>query len=191
MEESRGSTGEKKAPRWRGPAFLAIGCVAVALFASACGGDESGKGVAGSTTSTNPAEKADPIAFSKCMREHGVTGFPDLDADGNSVGTPGPDAVDGKSPVFQAAEKACAPLKPVRKSHPNMSKYRDDQIKYSKCMRDKGIANFPDPNAKGDLELDPAKSGIDPESEQFTTAEKACRPLLVVPPGARAPSARS
>ncbi|POM24994.1 hypothetical protein BTM25_36350 [Actinomadura rubteroloni] len=191
MEDGRSSTGKKKALRLRGSAFLATGCVAIALFASACGGDDSGKGVAGSKTGTNasatPAKKADPIEFSKCMREHGVTGFPDLDANGNSVGTPGPDAVDGKSPVFQAAEKACSALKPGQKSRPDMSKYRNDQIKYSKCMRDKGVSNFPDPNAKGDLELDPSKSGIDPKSEQFKTAEKACRPLLVVPPGAQVP----
>jgi Pectinacetylesterase len=46
---------------------------------------------------------------------------------------------------------------------------------YSQCMRDNGIAEFPDPGPNGDLFLD--STGIDPESPQFQAAEEGCEHL--------------
>ncbi len=49
--------------------------------------------------------------------------------------------------------------------------------KYSACMRKHGLSSFPDPNGEGVIQID-SSSGIDPQSSQFQTAEKACRSLL-------------
>jgi hypothetical protein len=57
------------------------------------------------------------LAFSKCMRAHGIKDFPDPSNDGLSLkGGPGSD-LDPANPQFQAAQKACQgnlPFKPLR-----------------------------------------------------------------------------
>jgi hypothetical protein len=51
------------------------------------------------------------LKFSKCMREHGVSKFPDPQASGGLL--IGPDSgVDPSSPTFKAAQKACEDVLP-------------------------------------------------------------------------------
>ena len=50
-----------------------------------------------------------------------------------------------------------------------------DLLALSQCMRDNGIANFPDPGPDGGLLLD--GTGIEPDSPQFKAAQEACRDL--------------
>jgi len=50
--------------------------------------------------------------------------------------------------------------------------------KYSDCMRSHGIANFPDPVSTGRGISIPPMHGVNPQSQQFQSAEKACRSLL-------------
>ena len=52
------------------------------------------------------------LAFSKCMRSHGVTGFPDPKFEGNGgVQSGGPGSTfNPSSPTFQAAQKECGDL---------------------------------------------------------------------------------
>src|SRR5918994_1706372 len=59
-----------------------------------------------------------------------------------------------------------------------------DLLAFSRCMRDNGIANFPDPNPNG-INIDGL--GIDPDSPQFKAAEEACK-YLMPQPDAAAPS---
>ena len=49
--------------------------------------------------------------------------------------------------------------------------------KFSACMRKHGVSNFPDPNGQGVIQLD-SSSGINPQSSQYQSAQKACRSLL-------------
>ncbi|GAA1689440.1 hypothetical protein GCM10009830_41320 [Glycomyces endophyticus] len=51
-------------------------------------------------------------------------------------------------------------------------------LAYSECMRDNGIAEFPDPeqNDGGGISLG-LPEGMDPESQEFKDAEKACEDL--------------
>ena len=50
-------------------------------------------------------------------------------------------------------------------------------LKYSQCMRENGVAKFPDPK-DGHLILRAGPgTGIDPESAQFQAADKACHHL--------------
>jgi hypothetical protein len=56
---------------------------------------------------------------------------------------------------------------------------------YSTCMRAHGVPKFPDANADGGIAID-SSSGINPDSAQFKTAEKACRKLA--PNSGKAPS---
>jgi Pectinacetylesterase len=61
-----------------------------------------------------------------------------------------------------------------------------DPLAFAQCMRDNGIADFPDPDADG-LFVDLDSLGIDPDSAQFKAAEEACKDLMP-PPDQAAPS---
>jgi hypothetical protein len=50
-------------------------------------------------------------------------------------------------------------------------------FQFSACMRSHGIANFPDPNSQGAIQVGPG-SGIDPRSPKFQAAQKACQKVL-------------
>lgn len=56
---------------------------------------------------------------------------------------------------------------------------RADALKYSTCMRENGVANFPDPNAQGQIWLGNAggATAIDPSSAVFKKAQDACKSL--------------
>jgi hypothetical protein len=51
-----------------------------------------------------------------------------------------------------------------------------DPTAYSRCMRENGVPNFPDPkpNDEGGLTISPGEAGFDPSSPQFKAAERAC-----------------
>ena len=49
-------------------------------------------------------------------------------------------------------------------------------LAYSQCMRSNGAANYPDPNSKGQILMQP-NNGVDYGSPQFAHAAKACAKL--------------
>jgi hypothetical protein len=61
---------------------------------------------------------------------------------------------------------------------------KDDPAAYSACMRKNGVANFPDPDSKGQIKVTSGmtasgkKTGVDTNSPQFATAQRACQGLL-------------
>jgi hypothetical protein len=52
-----------------------------------------------------------------------------------------------------------------------------DPTAYSKCMRENGVPQFPDPDPQGRLVI-PGGRDLDPNSPRFKAAEKACGELL-------------
>jgi hypothetical protein len=56
-------------------------------------------------------------------------------------------------------------------------------LAYAKCMRTEGIADFPDPNASGKLEINGNK--LDTNSAQFKAAHEKCKSML--PQGGQPP----
>ncbi|MEN3362704.1 MAG: hypothetical protein V7637_6686 [Mycobacteriales bacterium] len=52
------------------------------------------------------------LAYSKCMRSHGVKNFPDPKFDGNSTSLSVPESVRPNSPQFKAADAVCKKLMP-------------------------------------------------------------------------------
>ncbi|TDC95323.1 hypothetical protein [Actinomadura sp. 7K507] len=60
-----------------------------------------------------PEDVAKMRAFSKCMRDNGISRFPDPDSDGRMLLKAGPGTgIDPESSEFKAAQKACAKLRP-------------------------------------------------------------------------------
>jgi hypothetical protein len=159
-------------------AILALAC-AVAL--AACG----------STKPKHSNHQNAGIAFSKCMRAHGVTNFPDPSGGG---GLRIPAGVNPGSPSFQAAQTTCFKLMPG--GGPLNQKPSAEEIKQqtqtSECMRKHGVTGFPDPivSNKPPTSLNPANfsliadrggviievpKSINPLSPSFEAAAKVCK----------------
>jgi hypothetical protein len=170
------------------PALAAA--IGLSLFAAACGGS-SGKGVAqiGSTQATttgsdsgsspNEGRGSSLVAFSACMRKHGLPNFPDPQAVGGRyrLDTDSDNGTRTPSPQFTRAREACKELLPFgNMPNPNeQAKQLQHAVKYAACMRAHGMPDYPDPKLSPDGGI---TLGIAPDSPQFKTAQKACEHLL-------------
>jgi len=158
---------------------------ALALLATGCGGRGS-PGVAsiasattpGTTTTQNNTQTA-LIAFSTCMRAHGVANFPDPQrfAGGNLKLT-----IHQLSPS-QGALKACSHLLPTTggSASPQTAQQertqRADGLSFARCMRHHGVSRFPDPTAQGQLTIEMVEAeGIDVHSPAVLRVVQACLP---------------
>jgi hypothetical protein len=153
--------------------------IALALLAAACGSSPNSPGT--NQSSQNPGEA--PFRFAACMRDHGVTNFPDPQV--TTTTTPGGSAVGVKmvvpastahAPKFKTAQKACQGILPApgsRSEHHRPSKRA--LLAFAQCLRTHGISNFPDPNAQGELTPEMINaSGIDVRGPAFFAAAKSC-----------------
>lgn len=125
------------------------------------------------TSSRNPGAQA--LAYSKCMRSHGIPDFPDPKINGNgvsmAVGTRGD--LNPSNPAFKAASQACRSLQPGGGNAPPQSaqEIRTD-VKFAACMRSHGYPSFPDPDSHGTFNL---PGTINDTSAQFGSATNTCR----------------
>jgi hypothetical protein len=142
------------------------GCIAavvlcLATLAAACGGSPS--------PSTGSA--SGNLAYAQCMRAHGVRNFPDPSGNGQFVLT----GIDTHSAQFQAALAACKATYASATSGQNANAPASG-LKFARCMRAHGVANFPDPSANGQNSASVSEgSGQTPV---FQRALTTCRPLL-------------
>jgi len=113
------------------------------------------------------------------MRAHGLPTFPDPGSDGR-IGIqshPGSE-LDPNSARFKAAQKACKSLEPPPPSKGDQTRQRAAALKYSQCMRDHGIKDFPDPNPQGGISVTASPGAdLDPNNPLFKAAQKACQSL--------------
>ena len=156
------------------------------MVLSGCGGkDNSTKSVASVETGNPsagssagpPAGGGSTLAYAKCMREKGITDFPDPDANGmiNMNGN----KVDTGGAQFKAADSACKGLLPLQgQGNVDPSVVQKASLEYAKCMREKGVTKFPDPNAQGGFDVDGDNLGVDPNGSIFKAADTACQPIL-------------
>lgn len=129
------------------------------------------------------------LAYSQCMRTHGVTSFPDPVNNGGRVGMivgggPGK-AIDPNSATFQAAQQACQSLMPAPKTGNAgeiPEKVREQALQFSQCMRSHGVPDFPDPQfSNGGISIGGGEqkgAGLDPNSATFQAAQQACGSLM-------------
>jgi hypothetical protein len=172
---------------------IAAAAVAVVVgIALAGGGGSQSPGVAhigssdttvkNGTASSNGSEREQTLAYSQCMRSHGIADFPDPSSNGGlAINANGPDSdLAPDNPQYQAADSACKKLLPNGGQPPPADpELRAKTLAYSQCMRSHGIADFPDPNGDGMLQLQGSPgSDLAPDNPQFQTADKACKHLL-------------
>ena len=157
------------------PAALAAASCVVAL--AACGSSNN-------SSSTTAARVNPGLAFSDCMRSHGVPSFPDPSAGGELNISP-QSGVNPRSPVFQAAQRACRKLLPFKGGPPKMSEsQRLAAFRFATCMRSHGAPGFPDPmlTASHSAQLTLVLRGMvftpgpgfNPQSLGFRQAAQAC-----------------
>jgi hypothetical protein len=187
------------------------------LAATACsGGSSPGVASAGSTTtpgaSNDPSSSGDPatngatngaasglslaggnateaLAYSQCMRAHGVTDFPDPNAQGMIQISGGPTSdLSPNNPTFEKAQNACQSKMPTP-SPAQQAQALKNALKMAQCMRDHGITDFPDPQSGpgGRISLSlhgSPGSDLNPNDPAFQRAQKVCMPNAPKQPGA-------
>jgi len=172
-------------PRRAGPprprtAAAIIATAALALLASACSGSPSSTGSPPSTGTggASSAFASHELAFSRCVRGHGVPDFPDPQPSSNGK-FPGSSAqqLGVSDSVLRAASRACQNLLPAGQAALTAHQ-QQDYLRAAACMRSHGIASFPDPAFSGGGVHFPIPSSIDTTSERFTQARQTCVRLI-------------
>ncbi len=156
-----------RATRWPRPrpARTAVAIIATAALGllAACGGSPSSAGSGGSPAAGGSAGTPSAVAYSACIRSHGVPNYPDP---GSSGQLPKTDAqlLGVSTSQYQAAEQACQQLLPsagsVQQQDHQCMQNSDCQpalvqqmmtgdLKLARCMRSHGVPNFPDPTNGG------------------------------------------
>lgn len=171
------------------PLIIALSAVSVSLLAAGCGGGKSpgvanrAGSAAGTTTATTQSQSAPPVkglvAFSSCMRKHGIANFPDPNSQG-VIGISSGMGIDPGSPRFQSARTACAKLLPNggRPTPAQIAQQQKEMLQFSICMRSHGIKDFPDPSNGGLTIRARSGSDLDPNNPTFQKAQQACQKYL-------------
>jgi hypothetical protein len=162
-----------------GRAAVGVGLIVLLLAGCSASG---GSGGATTTTSGQQAAAAVLREFVRCARANGMPNLPDLRLDSNGQvsippGTPEPP---------KSVERACRSIwerLPASATGEQGRPPADMQalLRLARCMRDHGIADFPDPQADGRFPLPASLRGG--KTPQFVRAMQACRQLNPNPKG--------
>jgi hypothetical protein len=175
---------------WRLPLIPAsvVAVAALSLLAAGCGGGgSSGVARVASTTASTTARQngtttqngslASAFAFARCMRSHGVPGWPDPTSTGGF----------DKSKLRQlglsvsrarALEQGPCNI-PLPSSRPTIP--RADESAYVKgaaCMRAHGVPDFPDPTFPNNHVQFNIPSSINQDSARFKSVATICTKLI-------------
>jgi hypothetical protein len=186
-------------------AAATIATTGLAVLAAGCGGSQGspvaqlGSTGTGSTSSSSAsaasAQQHGWLAFSGCMRSHGVSNFPDPTS-GGGLPKVSPRQLGVSSTQLQAAQTACQDLRPTGASlqqqadclmagdcpPAEVQQMLSAERKYARCMRSHRVANWPDPtiNSQGMPVFDVTKAGIDTHfvhSSRFNSPNRECQRL--------------
>jgi hypothetical protein len=152
----------------------AVASIGMALLAG-CGSSHR------ASSSTPPAAATRPhnvVAFSRCVRSHGLPNFPDLST---QTRKPTPRELGVSESRFQTAVGACDHLLPnggesqetVQQNRAQLA----DELSFARCMRGHGVTRFPDPTASAGLTVQMVQAqGIDVHSPAILRVVQACLP---------------
>jgi hypothetical protein len=168
--------------------LLAAAALLSGVLVAGCGGSSPSATGAASTSASAASAVESGVAFSRCIRSHGVPSFPDPRVSGNTVRMGSPRTIE--SPAFRSALRSCQRLLPKGAPGPEASSPQAQarMLGVSGCMREHGISGFPDPTSSlpsnsagnsavlgsGGYFLAIPKS-IDTRSSAFERAAAACR----------------
>ena len=155
-----------------------ITVTAAALLTAACSSSPSSTGGspnAGSPNAGGSASSQSLLAYSGCVRSHGVPNYPDPGSNGQfdkrklHLGV--------SDSQLRAAQDACQSLLPAGTGSLT-AQDQQDYLRAAACMRSHGITNFPDPTFSGGHVSFAIPSSIDIHSTQVTQAWLICEKLI-------------
>jgi hypothetical protein len=139
-----------------GLSVFAAALLGLCLLAAGCGGS-AGSHVAQfgtGTTQSGGSTYDHAVAFTRCMRMHGVPLWPE----------PGPNGSFAQSPItlsqlgvsksqVTSAQQACRSLLPTHSVTSQGSYVLAQALRFSQCMRTRGVGDFPDPDSNGAIKI--------------------------------------
>jgi hypothetical protein len=140
-------------------------------------GSQSAVAAAGRSGSSGATPLAQAVAYSQCVRSHGVPDFPDpvqTPSGGYGYRTAG---IDPNSAAFQGALQVCNSLpSPWNSASRQLSTAQQQAwLNWAQCIRSNGLPSFPDPTFSGSQVHD---SGVGSSSPQLQQATEACKPQV-------------
>lgn len=185
MNESTIAGRRQRRSQLRRASVFAAATASIALLAAACGGSSSPTAPTGMQQQLQKA-----LAYSQCMRSHGIANFPDPTENNGSTGSNGaayvgvqigiPEGFDTSSQTYVSANNTCTRQTGWGQvSATQLHQGLTTLLKYSECMRSHGIANFPDP-VETSTGVSLKDGDIDQNTSQYRAADKAC---VVFEPG--------
>jgi hypothetical protein len=147
-----------------GPALPAAALLVAALLMAACTGGQpapaAGAGARASAAGRSSPGAASAVAYSACMRTHGVPNFPDPDPDSGGVPKGDAQQFQVSTAVLQTARQACQSGYPDDGSFDQrtqqclatgdcpqalVQQILTAERRLAQCMRSHGVADWPDP----------------------------------------------
>ena len=195
----------RASPRTARTAAAIIATAALALLAAACSGSPSSTGSGGSATAGESANTQRLVAYSHCIRSHGVPKFPD--PSGGQPPKTSAQLLGVSSSQLQTAQRDCQHLLPntggslqqqaqqcvLAGDCPQtvVQQMLNSGRRFAVCMRAHGVPNWPDPTIdtgahRGVPFFNLSKEGIDDHSPRIDHKMQACgrlTPGLSVPEG--------
>ena len=124
------------------------------------------------------------MKFAECMRDNGVSEFPDPEGSGAMTidGVLNGSSLDPDSASWKQAIAACKDLQPpgFTGNGKRSDKQQDGALAFARCIRENGVKDFPDP-AKGEPLVDTNKIPSANTSNGMTilnAAMKTCGDLI-------------
>jgi hypothetical protein len=152
--------------------------VAIVLTLAAC--TSKSPSDSGSPT-TAASSAASAVAYSACMRTHGVPNYPDPDSSG-TLPKVSPQQLGVSSTLFASATSTCAHL--LHPSDVQEQQTLSGMHDFARCMRSHGVTNWPDPTTDSDGQaVFDLRGQINPDAPQVVTVSGDCAPLLHPTPG--------
>ena len=123
-----------------------------AVIGAGCSNGSAENADTSTTTSTGSGGNK-TVKFAQCMRDNGVSEFPDPNASGDQEFVDAIERAQDSGPAaWRNAIRACRDLQPAGllggKATPQEMSQR---LEFAQCMRDNGVKDFPDPVKDGPL----------------------------------------
>ena len=118
----------------------------VALIGASCSDAPDENGGAGNA---NAANQGKAVKFAECMRDNGVSEFPDPEPSGGLTidGVVNGSSLDPSSAAWENAMAACEDLQPpgFTGDEDVTAEEQEARLEFAQCIRDNGVEDFPDP----------------------------------------------
>jgi hypothetical protein len=171
-----GTAGERREAMSRN--LRSLTALALIVLISACSSNAPAATGSGSGTAANVGQA---VKFADCMRDNGVSEFPDPTASGDFVyGIKAGSSLDPSTAAWQQAIGACKGLEPPGFMPKTLTTQEiAARLKFAQCIRENGMPDFPDPADNGPLiNVQHAQSNT-----ELQAALQKCRKLLAASAG--------